>query len=137
MINKDMRAAVKMAARHRNTIAEALAIWDSMDDFDDPGNVMEQMIETLRTGLKEKFKADDRVVTLETGKQWVIVDIQYVHNRYQLKDVSGWQYGIDNLQHALDYWVDFAIENYRDEDVGRYAKAGLIELEGSKPHEQG
>lgn len=26
-----------------------------------------------------------------------LIDIQYAHNRYQLKGISGWQYGIDRL----------------------------------------
>ncbi|WP_164685084.1 hypothetical protein [Brevibacillus reuszeri] len=46
----------------------------------------------------KKIKRGDKVEVKSTGYQGVIADIQYVHNRYQLTNVSGWQYGIDNIQ---------------------------------------
>lgn len=45
-------AACRALWKHRNTISEAIAIWESMDDFDDAGDVMEKVIDELRGGLQ-------------------------------------------------------------------------------------
>lgn len=37
--------------------------------------------------------------TLHVGK---LIDIQYVHDRYQLHNISGWQYGIDGISKEMD-----------------------------------
>lgn len=46
---------------------------------------------------KEKMKIGDSEVTISTGTEDKIIDIQYEHNRYQLKGISNWQYGIENI----------------------------------------
>lgn len=49
---------------------------------------------------KRKFKVGDPVM-LPSGLVTELTNIQYEHNRYQLLEaVSGWQYGIENLQPA-------------------------------------
>ncbi|MFF2532390.1 hypothetical protein ACFVS2_26110 [Brevibacillus sp. NPDC058079] len=110
----DFRQTVKLTARYRGALTDAIAIWENMDDYDDPAQVIEEVITTLKNGLQKGLKPGDKVITLETGKQWTLTDIQYEHNRYQVEGISGWIYGIDNLQYALDYWVDFALQNYRE-----------------------
>lgn len=44
------------------------------------------------------IKAGDLVYNLGTGDIEIITDIQPVHNRYQVKDKSGWRYGLSALQ---------------------------------------
>lgn len=44
------------------------------------------------------IKAGDLVYNLASNEIEIITDIQPVHNRYQVKDMSGWQYGLDTLQ---------------------------------------
>ncbi|HEY2492701.1 MAG TPA: hypothetical protein VGI33_07315 [Paenibacillus sp.] len=39
-------------------------------------------------------------VIMPSGLVTELTDIQYEHNRYQLEGLSGWQYGIENLQPA-------------------------------------
>ncbi|WP_164685052.1 hypothetical protein [Brevibacillus reuszeri] len=53
---------------------------------------------TNEQAAAQKIQRGDKVEVKSTGYQGVVADIQYVHNRYQLTDVSGWQYGIDNIQ---------------------------------------
>lgn len=60
---------------------------------------------------RNEIKKGD-VVTIQghRGKQ-TVTDIQYVHNRYQLEGISGWQYGTERLtlQHKINYamaWFD-------------------------------
>jgi len=47
---------------------------------------------------EKKIKPGDKVQVTSTGYQGIIADIQYEFDRYQLTDVSNWQYGIANVQ---------------------------------------
>jgi hypothetical protein len=48
------------------------------------------------------IKRGDIVKILSTGKFGIISDYQQVHNRYQLREVSGWQYGISDVEKISD-----------------------------------
>lgn len=48
---------------------------------------------------KHKLKRGCPVI-MPSGLVTELTDIQYEHNRYQIEGVSGWQYGIENLQPA-------------------------------------
>ena len=49
-----------------------------------------------------EIKRGDIVKILSTGKFGIISDYQQVHNRYQLREVSGWQYDINNVEKISD-----------------------------------
>lgn len=48
------------------------------------------------------IKNGDFVKDVTTGEIDIITDIQYVHNRYQVKDKNGWIYGIENIVDLSD-----------------------------------
>lgn len=52
--------------------------------------------------LVGKLKAGDNVQQKLTGLEGTLIDIQYAHNRYQLKGISGWMYGISDLEALND-----------------------------------
>ncbi|MNI94154.1 hypothetical protein D3C73_1522070 [compost metagenome] len=43
------------------------------------------------------IKQGDKV-KLPSGEEDTIIDIQYAHDRYQTRNVSGWMYGIKDLE---------------------------------------
>jgi hypothetical protein len=43
------------------------------------------------------IREGDFVKDVTTGEIEIIIDIQYVHNRYQVRGKSGWKYGIENI----------------------------------------
>ncbi|ASA25401.1 hypothetical protein [Paenibacillus donghaensis] len=68
------------------------------------------------TQTTKRFKAGSSVM-LPSGVIQEISDIQYVHNRYQLKGISGWRYGIDQLRRVN--WKAEA-EKWREEALRQY-----------------
>lgn len=84
---------------------------------------------------KHKFKSGDPVM-LPSGIVQELTSIQYVHNRYQLYAVSGWQYGIENLQPAD--WKTEALK-WREEALRKYPtpeayEAACTALEKHRAH---
>lgn len=67
-----------------------------------------------------------------TGTIAILTDIQEAHNRYQLKNTSGWQYGIDDLE-LLDNEALLS-EFYRlHEEVERMKRGGWISVKERLP----
>lgn len=46
---------------------------------------------------KMKIRRGDRAGEAFSGTDGIIADIQYEHDRYQFKHISGWRYGIENI----------------------------------------
>ncbi|WP_088832707.1 hypothetical protein [Paenibacillus tyrfis] len=68
----------------------------------DPHTAFDELTDAIELGILDsdrphEIKRGDPVRIVKTIYKGVIADIQYVHNRYQLRGVSGWQYGIDRL----------------------------------------
>lgn len=119
-----IRTLAAMAAHYRNAISEAIAIWESIDSFDDPELVMAQVMETLKGGLGTKFKKGDSIIIRSTGEKGVLTDIQPEHNRYQLKGKSGWIYGINDLSLPEAFYMEFGIEQ---QPVRKYTLGRLMQ----------
>jgi uncharacterized protein YdcH (DUF465 family) len=71
-----------------------------------------------------KIKRGDVVKDVTTGEIDIIIDIQYVHNRYQVKDKSGWIYGIENI---VDLSHDDVLAEVRR--LKKYLKIEIAETE--------
>jgi len=65
-----------------------------------------------------EIKKHDSVKERSTGDYGIIIDIQYVHDRYQLFGVSGWRYGIHNLEKQSFETLHKAI-NYQVKEIER------------------
>lgn len=71
-----------------------------------PHTAFDELTDAIESGILDpdrphEIKRGDPVRIVETISKGEIADIQYVHNRYQLRGVSGWQYGIDRLAHDM------------------------------------
>ncbi|MGG4145677.1 hypothetical protein ABEW34_21505 [Paenibacillus algorifonticola] len=67
----------------------ALSFFDELTDAIENGQLDPMIPNHISNG--------DTVI-LPNGTDAVIIQIQYIHNRYQLRGVSGWAYGIDQLK---------------------------------------
>ncbi|MGW8956634.1 hypothetical protein [Paenibacillus sp. NPDC055715] len=68
-----------------------------IENSDDPESVecAQDVIDMKNSPL---IQTGDRVVVTLTGLEGRISAIQYVHDRFQFKNISGWQYGISGLK---------------------------------------
>lgn len=55
-----LRDVVKMASSYRNAMTEAIGIWESLDEHDDPTVVMNIVMDTLKSGLSGEFSPKEQ-----------------------------------------------------------------------------
>jgi len=67
--------------------------------------------------MDKRLKSGAIVKVKSTGCISILGDIQDVHNRYQLRNVSGWQYGIDDLEYLDKDAVLSELERIEQERV--------------------
>lgn len=61
MISGDtrLRDVVKMASSYKNAMTEAIGIWESLDEHDDPTVIMNLVMETLKSGVNGEFSSKE------------------------------------------------------------------------------
>lgn len=69
-------------------------IWFDIDQYLNKDSVA---LEVWLVEAAPQIKAGDKVTVRTTGSNGRITDIQYEFDRYQLKGISGWQYGLHNI----------------------------------------
>lgn len=85
-----------MAKEENTVIKEALENLRSNCGDQEVIDFIESTLYTI--SLIGKLTPGDKVKVKLTGLEGILIDIQYEHDRYQLKDTSGWMYGISDLQ---------------------------------------
>lgn len=90
-------AACRALWKHRNTISEAIAIWESMDDFDDAGDVMEKVIDELRGGLQT-----DVANTIDYQQRYEAL-VRAIRNGYMFSESAA------GLIHQIESTTDFRL----------------------------
>lgn len=77
------------------------------------------------------IKAGDLVHNIITGDIEIINDIQPIHNRYEIKGKSGWQYGLSSLQKLTNEQVVELFKKLK-EDKEMYSKLFIEQQLGER-----
>lgn len=77
------------------------------------------------------IKVGDLVYNLCTGDIEIINDIQPIHNRYEIKGKSGWQYGLSSLQKLTNERI-VELFNELKEDKEMYSKLFIEQQLGER-----
>jgi hypothetical protein len=65
--------------------------------------------------LDKRLKRGAIVKVKSTGRIAILGAVQEVHDRYQLQSVSGWQYGVDDLEYMDNDSLISTIEGLKGE----------------------